>query len=170
VGVTIHFEGRLKSPAALAALESDVRAFAKESGWLTKPISESNALLKRVVNEQNDDYVGPTRGIEVQPHPNSEPLRFEFDRGLFVQEYCKTQFAGATTHVRIVELLHRVVHHFEDLHVEDEGEFWETQDEVLLERHIDKVNGLIDEMLRENRGAKGGPIRLASGRIVDVTT
>jgi len=153
----------------LEALESDVCAFAKESGWLTKAIFESNALLKRVVNEQNDDYVGPTRGVEVQPHPNSEPLRFEFDRGLFVQEYCKTQFAGATTHVRIVELLHRVMHHFENLLVEDEGEFWETHDETLLESHIEKVNGLIDEMILEHPGAKG-PIRLPSGRIVDVTT
>ena len=169
MGITIHFEGRLKNPEALASLESDVQAFAKEYGWPTKRISESNALLKRVVNEQNDDYVGPTRGVEVQPHPNSEPLRFEFDRALFVQEYCKTQFAGPETHVRVVELLRRIWHYFEDLHVEDEGEFWESRDEGLLESHIKTVNGMIDELFREHPGAKG-PIRLPSGRIMDVTT
>jgi hypothetical protein len=169
MGVTIHFEGRLKNVEALTSLESDVRAFSNESGWTTKPICESNTTLKRVVNEQDDDYVGPTRGVEAQPHPNCEPLRFEFDRGLFIQEYCKTQFAGAATHVKIVELIRRVAHYFEDLHVEDEGEFWETNDEALLESHIEKVNGMIDEIRREQPSAKG-PIRLPSGRIVDITT
>lgn len=169
MGVTIHFEGRLKSAEALTSLESDVQAFATEYGWQTKPIAESHATLKRVLNEQNDDYFGPTRGVEVQPHPDSEPLRFEFDRDLFVQEYCKTQFAGSATHVRIVELIRRLAHYFEDLHVEDEGEFWETGDEVLLEGHIGKVNGMIDEICREQPSARG-PIRLPSGRIIDVTT
>ena len=77
-------------------------------------------------DEQGWDYTGPTRGIVLYPHENSEPLRLEFDRDLIVQEFIKTQFAPAEIHVKIVGFLKKIAPHFEALTVEDEGEYWDT--------------------------------------------
>ena len=54
------------------------------------------------------DYVGPTVGVQLQPHEDSEPLRLEFDCNNFCQDYCKTQFAPVHAHVALVELLRMV--------------------------------------------------------------
>lgn len=53
--------------------------------------------------------------------------------------------------------------------LQDEGEFWKSRNEALLKSHIEKVNGMIEEIRMEHPNAKG-PIRLPGGRIVDVTT
>lgn len=168
MGVTIHFEGRLASDAAFDGLVGSVEAFARDRGWQHSRFDIPSATLARVANEQDVDYVGPTRGVVVMPHASAEPLRFEFDRTLYVQEYCKTQFAGPDTHKLIVSLLEQIAPLFISFAVFDEGEFWETHDDGILIAHIAKVDALIEQHLTENP-CSVGPVRLPSGRIVDIT-
>lgn len=167
MGVTIHFSGKLGSSAALDQLISHVSSFAAKHGWQVWPIEEDSATLNRVINEVDVDYVGPIRGIGVQPHANAEPLQLEFDRSFFVQDYCKTQFAGSETHKKVVELLRHIQRFFIGLDVYDEAEYWETGDENLLNLNIDRVGHMIDDAIRDRPGARG-PVRLASGRIADI--
>jgi hypothetical protein len=166
MGVTIHFEGRLKTPAVYSAFLDELRDYAVSHSWPCETIFEQQTILKRVRDEQAWDYSGPTFGLQLLPDPNADPLRFEFDKDYRVQEYVKTQFAGVDTHVAIIGLLRRIQPFFECLTVEDEGEFWATSEESVLATHIQKCNEVLKDLLEKNPGAKG-PVRLPNGRIVD---
>ena len=72
------------------------------------------------------DYVGPTKGIILYLHEECDPVRMEFDRDLYVQEFVKTQFSGPHVHMKVISLLRGLQVFFEDLKVEDEGEYWGT--------------------------------------------
>lgn len=126
MGVTVHFEGRLRGSADLANLERIVRDFAHSHSWPIREIREQTIVLKRVRNEDPWNYTGATTGIELLPHANCEPLRLEFDNDLYVQEYVKTQYAPSEVHIAVIELLHKVRPYFETIEVDDEGEYFET--------------------------------------------
>ena len=166
MGVTIHFDGRLRSREALDRLVVTARRFAAERGWPCQPINESLVTLKRVRNEEPWDYSGPTTGLAMQPHESAEPFRLEFDRDLYLQEYVKTQFAPAEVHIAIVELLRLLAPEFEVLSVEDEGEYWDTADVTKLRTHMDACHHALQDILHKAPDHHG-PIRLPSGRIID---
>jgi len=166
VGVTIHFEGQLHGAEQYVALLQEVEAFAIARDWQFRPIDEAEMVLNRVINERSVDYIGPVMGIECLPHPKSDRLRFEFDRDLFMQQYCKTQFAGSEAHIEIIELLRKVAPLFLQFDVFDEGEYWELGDRSILQANLDSVDPLLAEALRKDPTARG-PIRLDNGRVVD---
>jgi len=166
VGVTLHFEGRLKDDGALSRVVAKAKSFAVREGWATTDIHDSNAVLRRVRGEQSTDYRGPAEGVVVSPHIAAEPLRLEFDQTRYVQDYIKTQFAPAEIHVKVVELLRSLESEFDSLCVFDEGEFWESSDVQALRRHMEAVHRVLTDVLAKNPNAHG-PVRLPSGRIVD---
>ena len=166
MGVTIHFQGRLKAQNSLAECLELAKRFSDERNWHFKPIDNPEVTLLRVREEEEWTYWGPVSGIEIQPHCDSEPLRLEFDSDLYVQDYIKTQFAPFDVHVQVCELLHLLDSFFEDLKVEDEGEYFQTNDLSLLTKYRDDVSEVINEYLANPKNS--GPIRLDSGRIVDV--
>ena len=166
MGVTIHFEGRVKGATAYSLFDDEIREFAASHAWPVEEIPQANRSLKRVRNEQDWDYSGPTFGIVLSPGPDCDPLRFEFDNDFYIREFVKTQFAGAQTHIAIIELLKRVQPFFELLKVTDEGDFWDTSDESGLEQHIEACNEVLRDLLAKNPKAKG-PFRLPDGRIAD---
>jgi hypothetical protein len=166
MGVTIHFEGRVKGATAYSLLIDELREFAASHNWKCEELAKSNAVLKRVRDKKPWDYSGPTFGLQLWPHQACDPLRFEFDRDYYVQEFVKTQFAGEETHIAIVELFRRIQFFFEGLKIHDEGEFWDTSDDNVLAQHIQHCNEALQEMLAKNPKAKG-PVRLPDGRIAD---
>lgn len=167
MGVTIHFDGKLLGASEYDALLRQVRDFASSQSWPTEEIHEAQRSLERVRNEQDWDYIGLTKGIVVYPHDNAEPLRFEFDDNLHIQEYCKTQFAGPSVHVSIVELMRLLQPLFEILSVEDEGEYWDTNDRSLLSHHMHRVDVQIAQLVAE-KPSRQVAVRLPSGRIADL--
>jgi hypothetical protein len=167
MGVTIHFEGRLRSRRDLALLVELARGTAERLGWPHRPIAEERAHLARVREEEDWDYVGPTTGIEVLPHERCDPLRLEFDSDLYIQEFIKTQFAGPAVHAQVVQFLRTLEPHFDSLAVEDEGELWSGGDNATLQEHFSAFETALAEYLREHPEAEG-PVRLESGRWVDV--
>jgi len=169
MGVTIHFEGGLRDESAYERVIQIAQAFAREHGWPMQLIAESSATLKRVREEQDWDYEGPTKGLVLQPHKNSDPLRLEFDANLYIQEYCKTQFAASEVHIRVVELLRRLQPEFTDLIVEDEGEYWSSENRSALQAHLDACFHALEEHLATDPNLTG-PVRGPSGRIFDLVT
>lgn len=167
MGVTIHFEGRLQGEDAYSRCIQKALAFAATQGWRLESIEPAERVLHRVRNEEDWDYSGPTRGLCVFAHDNAEHLRLEFDRDLYVQEYVKTQFAPIDVHVGIVELLSQLASEFEELSVEDEGEYWGTRDRSLLERHLNSCFAAMDDAIAADPSLSG-PFRMPSGRIADL--
>jgi hypothetical protein len=166
VGITIYFEGKLKNKESLTACLGLAKRYSDERQWHFRSIDSPEATLKRVRDQQGWNYVGPVTGIELQPHCNAEPLRLEFDRDLYFQDWIKTQFAPTDIHVQVCELFRLLDSFFESLKVEDEGEYFETGDLSLLTKHRDSVSAVISEYLASPKNR--GPFRLTSGRIVDL--
>jgi hypothetical protein len=168
MGVTIHFEGTLRDEAALDQVVGIAKTLAERESWRWEIVSKEVATLLRSDDEEDIEYTGPVRGIVLYPHENSEPLCLEFDRDLFMQDYIKTQFAPVEIHVKVIGLLREVSPHFSDLEVDDEAEYWETDNLDALRSHLQTCFSSMDELLSKQPHLQG-PVRLPSGRIVDLT-
>ncbi len=153
---------------AFAALVRRVEETAKAKTWLTEKFENNEITLLRVrANEEGWDYTGPTKGIVLYLHENCDPVRFEFDRDLYIQEFVKTQFAGVPAHLELISLLRDIQHFFEDFKVEDEGEYWETGDELVLAEHMRRCDEVIAELARKNPSAQI-KVRTPEGRLMDL--
>ena len=166
-GVTIHYEGYAASTSARAQIIGESKLFAEKHGWKVSDASAQHGKLERVIDEKNRDYQGKITGVVLHPHPKCEPIHIQFGDDLFMQDFVKTQFAGASTHLDIVALFDAIKPLFRKLNIVDEGEYWETRDRATLEKHIATVNKMI-ENVKKQKATIQGPVLLSSGRIADV--
>jgi hypothetical protein len=169
MGVTIHFEGQLTSETAYQSLMGLVSSMAESQGWRTEPIASSRVTLLRVRGEEDWGYTGSVKGIAIYLHEDCDPVRLEFDRDLYLQEFTKTQFAGIETHLVVMNLLKAIQPFFRSWKVEDEGEWWETADTRILTEHFVRAQKAIDAEMQKNPSAQM-KVKLPSGRIVDIIT
>jgi hypothetical protein len=168
--VTIHFEGSLLDEEALCTLVSTAAAFATSHRWPSKPIESEQATLLRVRNdEEESNYDGLVKGIVLYPGEDCDPVRLEFDRELYVQEFTKTQFAGVETHLKVLELLTAIQPFFRRLRVEDEGEYWETGDVRILAEHLKRAQQAIEAEVKKTPSAQA-KVKTPDGRIMDLIT
>lgn len=167
MGITIHFEGKLKSESDFDKVMTIAEDFARINQMPFSFFEESEKLLQRVKDEEDWDYIGKTKGINIQPDENTDPLLLEFDKDNYIQEYCKTQFADVEIHIKIIEFLRNIEPYFDKLTIDDEGEYWETNDNELLIEHIDNCFIAIEDAKKENPNLNG-PYRVENGRIVDL--
>ena len=169
MGVTIHFEGQLRNEAAYQQLLEEVSSIAKVEGWSSKPIESKVTTLSRVRDEQDWDYVGPVKGIVISVVEDCDPVRLEFDSDLYVQEFTKTQFAGAQVHLKVLDLLKTLQPFFRDLRVADEGEYWETGNLQTLIEHLNRSQKAIEAKLEKYPDGQM-KVKTSSGRIMDLVT
>ena len=168
MGVTVHFQGKLRGEEEFAALVRRAEEAARAKTWLTEKFENNEITLLRVrENEEDWDYTGPTKGIILYLHEDCEPLRLEFDQDLYVQQWVKTQFAGVPTHLELIKLLRDLQQFFEAFKVADEGEYWETGNEAMLADHIHRCDEAIAELARENPSAQV-KVREPNGRLTDL--
>jgi len=167
LGVTVHFDGKLRGEQAFADLLRRVEETAKAKKWLTERFENDEVTLLRVRGEEEWDYKGPTTGIVLYLHEDCDPVRLEFDKDLYVQEFVKTQFAGVAAHLELIGLLRDLQQFFEDLRVEDEGEYWDTKNKAVLAEHIRCCDEMIAEESRKNPLAQV-KVRTPDGRLMDI--
>jgi hypothetical protein len=174
MGLTIHYQGQLQSEVGYEAFVTAAQEFAAAQGWPAHSIDEANKQLTRTLqpedpeaDEYEEVYAGPTRGIYLLPHPECEPLNFEFDEHLFMQDWCKTQFAGAALHAQIIRLFRETESLFEMLDVQDEAEFWDSGDIAALEHTFAYTRREIERTAAEMPGSSTA-VLTPSGRILDV--
>lgn len=167
MGITIHFEGKLKNDENYNLLIKKVIEYSEFQDWKYFQFQNESKKLERVRNDEDWDYIGSTKGIQVQPHENSEPLIFEFDEDLYIQEYCKTQFSNIETHIKIIDLFNAIEDNFSNLEIFDEREYWETKNETLLLKNWENFYTAMDEAIEENNNLQG-PFKQENGRIIDL--
>ena len=173
MGVTIHFEGRLSTEDGFAELKRIAVEHANDHGWRVESIDADHVKLARVhvhegeEEEEEWDYEGPVRGIALYLHEDCDPIRLEFDRDWYIQEFTKTQFAGPEIHKLVVEFLRKVQSLFVEFKVFDEGEFWESGDIELVRKHIFACEQAIADELQKHPDAQV-KVKLESGRIMDM--
>jgi hypothetical protein len=167
MGVTVHFEGRLKNAQAFLGLLLHIEEIGRAETLLTERFENSQAKLRRVREERPWEYVGPTKGILLYLHEDCEPFRLEFDRELFVQEWVKTQFAGVDTNIRLIKILRDIGRFFQTLTVNDEGEYWESENREALGEHVRRCNEVIAEFAAKNPRAQV-KVKEPNGRLIDL--
>ncbi len=167
MGVTIHFEGRLKSEQDYDEVLAKATEFAKQNKMDYKKFAEEDKVLLRVRNNEDWDYKGSTKGIRIEVDENCDPFNLEFDNDNYIQEYCKTQFTDIDNHVKLINFLKTLKSNFEDLNVTDEGEYWETGNRETLINHIKTCFHQM-EWAKQNDESLDGPFIVADGRIADL--
>jgi hypothetical protein len=86
------------------AVRPAIRFGARLDDRVTDEINEANVKLSRVdENERDYDYLAPVSGLKLIPGNDCEPIKLEFDSDLYVQEWTKTQFAGAEIHLTVCD-------------------------------------------------------------------
>jgi hypothetical protein len=151
-GVTIHFEGTAKSAADVSSVLTTAAEFAKNHGWMVVQVPAASGKLS---------------GVVLYPHNMSEPVWLQFGMDLSLRDSVKTQFAGANVHIEVIRLFDALKPILKSLSINDEGEYWEKRDPLVLENHLNEVRESLRQMKREEP-AMYGPVKLKDGRIVDL--
>jgi hypothetical protein len=176
MGLSIHYQGKLKKAQHLPLLIEEVVAIAKANQWeyfvfenefpnsaFTKKPSQEN-LYGICITPPKCELVsfsflsnGKMCGVEkLQINKYIEDL--EEDENLYYL-HTKTQYAGIEVHKKIIMLFDYLNKtYFEDFKLNDEGEYWETRDEELLKSTFNRYTNLIESFesnLEYNRINKG---------------
>ena len=120
----------------------------------------------RYADRKNPEPLPEVKGIVISPE-NCEPICLTFlkDGRLcapfyppieidgFPHVFTKTQYAGIEVHLDFLKLLKALNRkYFSELKVDDEGEYWETEDEEHLSKRFGNDNFLMDKL--EERASK----------------
>ncbi len=154
MGLSIHFHGTLRTFASLPQLREVLLRHANAAEAELMDIDDEAGELGRYLNDDLMDTSAPLKGFLLNFRPACEPVFFVFGKDRRMACSCKTQFTALDNHKRIVHLLEEVAPLFEELHVLDEGGYWETHDEAeLLARrnHLAQAIDMVAEALEHGR-------------------
>jgi len=163
MGLSIHYSGRFNKNAALSELITEVKEIAETFKWNYKIFLEDFPVNKN----ETQPYDGKIYGISFTP-PGCETIsicflsNYRMSNNVLLKFYGhsenqpenkflymlsgKTQFAGKTIHKAIIELFHYLFkeNYFSEFNLIDEGDYWETGNENLLEQKFKENGDLID--------------------------
>ena len=163
MGLSIHYSGRFNKDAILSDLIAEVKEVAETFKWDFKIFLEEFPASKN----ESQPYDGKIYGISFTP-PECETIpicflsNYRMSSNVLLKFYgyskdqsenkflymlsVKTQFAGTTIHKAIIELFRYLYkkHYFSEFKLVDEGEYWETGNESLLEQKFKENGDLID--------------------------
>lgn len=159
MGVTLHYSGKIKSVDHINPLIDEIVDLGKSLSW------ESQVIAR--YGDADEELLG----VVLIP-PESEPICLTFMEDLrltpiiafaFGEEhkieelkkeklyiFTKTQFAGSKIHIAVVKLLKYISNkYFSTFECIDEGGYWESGNEDVLQRKMDLINSGIDIISKE---------------------
>ena len=169
MGITIHFQGKLKSTQLINSFKEELIDISEIMNWECQAFDEDwskPATAKLSKKKDEFEIVGhlPLKGVQINIHPDSEPMSLYFDadgvltdpivmvlinEGKISKENSynsiKTQFAPPDVHISIIKLLKYLKKRYiPNLRVIDEGEYWESEDKDKLIEKMDFLKGKMD--------------------------
>jgi hypothetical protein len=186
MGLSIHYQRKLKIASELKAMIEEIQDVAKTHQWKTTVFEDQfkNDCFSEEVDCEN------LYGIMISPD-KSEPLCFSFlsngkmcgiinfnvlqiddeiKEDVLYSLATKTQYACFETHIKLIEILDYISQkHLIDFECTDEGLYWETRDEELLKATFNKYEKLIESFassieeipINENENIEDYIIRIA---------
>ncbi len=162
MGLSIHYNGRFNKEASLSEMIEEVKDIAEVYNW-------NYHIFEKQFPENSigrNSYTDKVYGISFSP-PGCEPiwltflsngrmsspLNLEFfgnsedkaERKYLYMLSTKTQYAGIDVHRIIIHLLKYLSKRYlKQFNLTDEGKYWETNDEKLLEEIFRRYDDLID--------------------------
>lgn len=107
-GVTIHFNGQLKETATPSDVAEAACSVAISHSWNCVSISSpTDPALDRITVESlrkldDTEELLSANGVVIYPSDMSEPLHLVFGKSYKLDNFIKTQFAGADTHIAVI--------------------------------------------------------------------
>ncbi len=163
MGLTIHYSGSFNSDASLSEMIEEVKDIAEIYNWKYTIYEDQfpDGCFGKTTYDQN------IYGISFTPH-NSEPVFLCFlsngkmsspmhlhfwgnsddqvEREYLYMLFTKTQYAGIEIHKVIIHLLKYVSKKYlKNFTVNDEGKYWESGDEKLLEEIFKRYTDFMDD-------------------------
>lgn len=163
MGLSIHYSGRFREDASLSRMIQDVKDVAQVNGWKYIVFEEAFPEDPPESDVQDDRFYGiaftPDQCETIfltflSNRRMSSPVSLEAfgpasghpDEKFIYMLSAKTQFAGIETHRVIINLFRYLEkHYFEDFEMLDEGSYWETGDDKVLNETFQRYNALMDE-------------------------
>ncbi len=150
MGITIYYRGKLRSMEQLPSLVEETKSICKRIGWEYELIHRS--------------YEVPIQGIAFEPK-GSHAIWMTFnDDGQLITPYdyvefgkdldknyqadTKTHFAGAGTHMKIVELIrYLAIMYFSGFGMYDESQYWQTRNKAICEKEFDIMERWVRQLI-----------------------
>ena len=163
MGLSFHYNGTFNKNAHLSDLITEVKEVCETFKWKFEIYRKEFPMDAG----KNSSYAGEIYGISFTP-PECETVDISFlsnykmsnfinlkfygfsdnqqDKEYLYMLSAKTQYAGINVHKIIIELFRHLKkqNYFSDFNLTDEGEYWETGDEKLLEIKFKRLGSLID--------------------------
>lgn len=163
MGLSIHYTGYIQNKELLDPLIEEVTDICKSLEWNTHSYDKEEI-----------------KGVSFAP-PESEPVFLTFNHegrtlspiNILVKDIyddiqipkesifttsTKTQYAGEEAHIAIIKLLkHLSKKYFKDFTLEDEGNYWETEDKEILHKQFERYNAAIDMFRDELKDMSAKP-------------
>lgn len=162
MGLSFHYKGKLREPRSLKKMIEEVADISEANKWRFK-VFEENFPNDTFTIEPNKNSI---YGICFTP-PKCETVcltflsngrlcafyNLEFNKHLEKLEddhylyylSVKTQYCGSGIHKLLIPIFDYLnKNYFEDFEFNDEGQFWETRDEKLLEEIFNRYTNLIN--------------------------
>lgn len=136
MSITVHFGGQLASLKDLDALVSFVAYYAEEQDW----------IFSELKGDSQTKLEPWEKGISLQSDDRVESIHIYFDESLSFATFCKTQFGGVEAHIEVIEFLHAIKDFFKTFWVEDEGDYWKTNDQLLLQNKMGFMAKILDDV------------------------
>lgn len=143
MGLSIHFSGTLISPSLNKSLSNEVEDICNSLAWECTPI-ETAALNGIVFTPPECEPVFLTFTDEgrlfspLQTEMEETYKKAGLDASMMYWLSVKTQYAGIAIHKLMIELFRYLSRtYFEHFELKDEGLYWETNDEAVLQAQFD---------------------------------
>lgn len=163
MGLTFHYSAQFRNTEKITEMITEVKDICISLNWEYQVWPECIAGMD-IPEFQIENYrMNNLQGISLTPE-KCETLLLTFlpggklvsptdfilgaDIGPFAKNrmiHTKTQFAGIHVHLALMKLLiYLNEKYFEKLHVEDEGNYWETRNEEILKKQFNEYEHLFD--------------------------
>jgi hypothetical protein len=142
-GVTIHYTGTAESSVAVGKVLAAARKYAANQKWKLEDASALRGTLRRMDGEKEKNVETKIRGIRITVAPMCEPLFLQFGDDLVVNDFVKTQYAGAEAHIAVIGLFELIRSDMQSLTITDEGEYWGSHKRGTLLKNVEAVDLMI---------------------------
>lgn len=184
MGLSFHYKGKLREPESLKKIIEEVTDIAKANHWSHRVFEEAFPNPVFSLDSNSDSVYGicfspPDCDVvcvtflsngELCPFYNLEVSKIDKKEPDGAYLSVKTQFAGPQIHKQLITIFDYLnKRYFENFDLIDEGNYWETKNEQLLEDTFKKYTNLIEGFdsllenipMRENESIEAFLIRIA---------
>ena len=148
--LNVYVNGKLKSNLEFELFTKNLKEYAKIKNYSYEQFEKSRTYLYRTYLEENwveafhfYNYLGSSKGLLLyfeKEKKCNQSIHFEFDNQLILQDTLINSFeTSILAHIEIIHILKHVENHFENLIVNDDCNYWETNDiEQLFKNTVTK--------------------------------